>query len=142
MPQRRRLANRLGLLAAALIFVAVGLGVVLGAQRFIVDANRVSHTNEVIALGVAIAQLRLDGEAAQRGYLLTDDVDYLADYQRSRGDLPELLAKLHALVRDNPDQSRRSISSFHASTRRLGQMDATLGNYATGGLLSAQRSIG
>lgn len=142
MPQRRRLANRLGLLAAALIFVAVGVGVVLGAQRFIVDANRVSHTNEVIALVVAIeAQLR-DGEAAQRGYLLTDDVDYLADYQRSRDDLPELLAKLQALVRDNPDQSRRVLAWKLEIERRLGQMDATLGNYATGGLLSAQRSIG
>ncbi|WP_334177249.1 diguanylate cyclase [Pseudoxanthomonas sp.] len=142
MPQRRRLANRLGLLAAALIFVAVGVGVVLGAQRFIVDANRVSHTNEVIALVVAIeAQLR-DGESAQRGYLLTADVDYLADYQRSRGDLPEMMVKLQALVRDNPDQSRRVLAWKLEIERRLGQMDAILGNYATGGLASAQRSIG
>jgi len=142
MPQRRRLANRIGLLAAALIFVAVGVGVVLGAQRFIVDANRVSHTNEVIALVVAIEAHLRDGESAQRGYLLTADVDYLADYQRSRGDLPEMIVQLQELVRDNPDQARRVLAWKLEIERRLGQMDATLGNYATGGLASAQQSIG
>ncbi|MBL8256825.1 MAG: diguanylate cyclase [Pseudoxanthomonas mexicana] len=142
MPQRRRLANRLGLLAAALIFVAVGVGVVLGAQRFIVDANRVSHTNEVIALVGAIEAHLRDGESAQRGYLLTADVNYLADYQRSREELPGMIVNLQRLVRDNPEQARLVLAWKLETERRLGQMDATLGNYATGGLVSAQRSIG
>lgn len=142
MPQRRRLANRIGLLAAALIFVAVGIGVVLGAQRFIVDANRVSHTNEVVALVGAIEAHLRDGESAQRGYLLTTDVSYLADYQRSRDELPGMIANLQRLVRDNPDQVRLVLAWKIEIERRLGQMDATLGNYATGGLPSAQRSIG
>lgn len=42
MPLRRRHANRIGLLAAAAIFVVIGVSVVMGAQRFIGDANRVS----------------------------------------------------------------------------------------------------
>lgn len=142
MPLRRRHANRIGLLAAAAIFVVIGVGVVMGAQRFIGDANRVSHTNEVIALIGAIEAHLRDGESAQRGYLLTADVDYLADYRRSRGELPELLAQLQQLVRDNPDQSRLALAWKLEIERRLGQMDATLGNYATGGLPSAQRSIG
>ena len=41
MPLRRPHANRIGLLVAAAIFVVIGVGVVLGAQRFIGDANRV-----------------------------------------------------------------------------------------------------
>ncbi len=142
MPQRRRLAPRLGLLAAALIFVAVGVGVVLGAQRFIADANRVSRTNEVIALVGAIEAHLRNGESAERGYLLTTDVGYLADYQRSRDDLPLLMSKLQELVRDNPGQARRVLAWKIEIERRFGQMDATLGNYATGDLASAQRSIG
>lgn len=142
MPLRHRHANRIGLLVAAAIFVLIGVGVLLGAQRFIGDANRVSHTNEVIALVGAIEAHLRDGESAQRGYLLTADVDYLADYQRSRGDLPEMIAALQSLVRDNPEQTRRALAWKIEIERRLGQMDATLGNYATGGLPSAQRSIG
>ena len=42
MPLRRRHANRIGLLAAAAIFVVIGVSVVMGAQRFTGDANRVS----------------------------------------------------------------------------------------------------
>ena len=91
MPLRHRHANRIGLLVAAAIFVLIGVGVLLGAQRFIGDANRVSHTNEVIALVGAIEAHLRDGESAQRGYVLTSDVEYLADYQRSRGDLTEMI---------------------------------------------------
>jgi diguanylate cyclase (GGDEF)-like protein len=141
MPQRRRLAHRLGLLAAALIFVAVGIGVVFGAQRFIFDANRVSHTNEVIALVGAIEAHVRDGESAQRGYLLTNDVTYLADYQRSRDELPGMLSTLQRMVRDNPEQTRLVRDWKIEIERRLGQIDVTLGNYALGGLPAAQRSI-
>ena len=52
---------------------------------------------------------------------------------------PELLAQLQQLVRDNPDQSRLALAWKLEIERRLGQMDATLGNYATGGLPSASR---
>ena len=42
----------------------------------------------------------------------------------------------------SPEQTRRVLAWKIEIERRLGQMDATLGNYATGGLPSAQRSIG
>lgn len=139
---RRRFANQYGLLVAALIFVLIGVGVLLGAQRFISDANKVSHTNEVIAvIGAVEAQLR-DAESAQRGYLLTGEVSYLADYSRSRDRLPELLAQLQHLVRDNRAQSPRALAWKLEIDRRVSQMEATLGNYRTGGLSAAQRAIG
>lgn len=141
MPTRKRFANQLGLLVAALIFVAIGVGVLLGAQRFISDANRVSHTNEVIAvIGSIETQLR-DSESAQRGYLLTNDVDYLADYGRCRDRLPELFAQLQRLVKDNPLQARRVLAWRIEINRRLSQMESTLGNFHTGGLPAAQRAI-
>lgn len=142
MPPRRRFANQYGLLVAALIFVAIGVGVLLGAQRFIYDANKVSHTNEVIAvIGAVEAQLR-DAESAQRGYLLTGEVSYLADYGRSRDHLPELLTQLQQLVHDNAVQSPRVLAWRIEIERRLSQMETTLGNYRMGGLPAAQRAIG
>jgi len=130
-----------GLFAAALIFAAIGAGVFYGAQRFISDANRVSHTNEVIALIGTIEAAMHDGESAQRGYLLTGNVTYLADYARSRDELPHAITRLQQLVRDNPDQSRRVTAWRIEILRRLSQMEATLGNYRLGGLAAAQRSI-
>ena len=131
----------MGLFAAALIFAAIGAGVFYGAQRFISDANRVSHTNEVIALIGTIEAAMHDGESAQRGYLLTGNVTYLADYARSRDELPHAITRLQQLVRDNPDQSRRVTAWRIEILRRLSQMEATLGNYRLGGLAAAQRSI-
>lgn len=139
---RSRLANQYGLLAAALIFLAVGIGILLGAQRFISDANRVSHTNEVIAvIGAIEAQLR-DTESAQRGFLLTSDVNYLAAYTRARDRLPELIEQMQALVNDNPGQARRALGWRLEIERRVSQMEATLGNFRVGGLEAAQRAIG
>ncbi len=139
---RHRHANQYGLLAAALIFVAIGIGVLYGAQRLISDANRVSHTNEVIAtIGAIEAQLR-DAESAQRGYLLTGDARYLAAYTRGAEQLPDSMTHLQQLVRDNETQSRRARAWRLEIERRISQMEATLGNYRTGGLASAQRAIG
>ena len=138
---RPRQANRLGLFAAALIFVAIGAGVFYGAQRFISDANRVTHTNEVIALIGAIEAAVHDSESAQRGYLLTGNVNYLADYGRSRDQLPDAIERLQLLVRDNPEQTRRVVAWRIEILRRLSQMEATVGNFRLGGLAAAQRSI-
>ncbi|MGN6224601.1 diguanylate cyclase [Pseudoxanthomonas sp.] len=138
---RPRQANRLGLFLAALIFVAIGAGVFYGAQRFISDANRVTHTNEVIALIGDIESAVHDSESAQRGYLLTGNVSYLADYGRGRDQLPDAITRLQKMVRDNPEQSRRVTAWRIEILRRLSQMEATLGNYRLGGLDAARRSI-
>lgn len=87
----RRLANQIGPLLAALIFVAIGVGVLQGTDRFATDARWVSHTQEVMARIDEIQARLRDAESAQRGYLLTGQVDYLASYQAGKTQLPELL---------------------------------------------------
>src|SRR3546814_8131893 len=98
--------TRFGLLVAALIFIGIGVGILYGAQRLIADARLVAHSNEVIGrLDELEARLR-DAESAQRGYLLTGRVDYLADYHNSRERLPALAATVAGLVADNPSPAR------------------------------------
>ena len=43
---RRR--NQLALVFSALIFIAIGIGIFIGARRSLADAALVSHTHEVI----------------------------------------------------------------------------------------------
>ncbi|UNK59080.1 GGDEF domain-containing protein [Pseudoxanthomonas daejeonensis] len=120
------------------VFVAIGVGVLLGAQRFIADANQVAHTNEVIANVDAFEARLRDAEAAQRGYLLTGNIDYLAAYQVNREQLGPLLDRLAALVSDNPQQQARAGGLRDLSDRRIEQVEANLERYRSAGLSAAQ----
>ena len=141
MPRRLQLANRIGLPVAALIFTAVGVGVLFGAQRFIADAKQVAHTNEVMASVDGVEARLRDAEAAQRGYLLTGRAEYLAGYQSSRDQAGPQLEVLAHLVKDNPLQSRRVRELAELSALRLAQMEQNLARYREGGLEAARAGI-
>ncbi len=138
-PVRQR--SRVGLIAAACIFIAIGGGVVLGAQRLIVDAAQVAHTHEVIATVDALEARLRDAEATQRGYLLTGDATYLADYRNASRALPEIGQHLQALVQDNPGQQARARELSASIEQRLQQTMVTLARYHQGGLPAAQAAI-
>ena len=140
--RRGRKAGQAGLLLATCLFVAIAVGVLLGAQRFIADANQVAHTRQVIGhIDAFEARLR-DVEAAQRGYLLTGDVNYLADYRSNRQQLDPLLAALARLVQDNPQQQRRVGHLQRLGEQRLEQIERNLERYRRQGLAAAQAAIG
>lgn len=140
--KRLKARTQTGLSIAALIFAAIGIGVVLGAQRLIKDFEWVSHTNAVIGrLDELEAGLR-DAESAQRGYLLTGDTDYLADYRNARDLLPRSYERLASLTADNPRQSTRAKILQSQIELRVAQMDETLKRYASDGLAAAQNAFG
>ena len=139
--QKVQTRSRSGLLLAAVIFVAIGLGVVLGAQRLISDARWVSHSNQVIgALDEMEARLR-DAESALRGYVLTDDVEYLANYHTARDLVPGVNARIEQLVADNPPQRARARALSTQVETRLHQMANTLLRYQSDGLNGARASM-
>ncbi|MDN5780565.1 MAG: diguanylate cyclase [Luteimonas sp.] len=134
--------TRFGLLAAALIFVGIGAGILYGAQRLISDARSVSHTNEVMGrLDEMEARLR-DAESAQRGYILTGRVDYLADYHNSRDRVPALVDDIDALVADNPRQAGHARQLRAQIELRLHQMTNTLLRHDSDGIAGARAAMG
>jgi len=138
---KAKFRTQTGLLLAALIFAAIGFGVVLGAQRLIQDSQWVSHTNQVIVgLDELEAALR-DAEAMQRGYLLTADADYLADFRNARERVGALYRQLATLTADNPRQTTRAKILQSRIELRLAQMEKTLERYGSGGLAAAQAAI-
>ena len=134
--------TRTGLLLAALIFLAIGLGTLAATERLIADARLVSHTNHVIAsLDELEARLR-DAESALRGHLLTGTVDYLADYRLSREQVPGLMEETSRLVADNPEQVAR-VRLLQAQVQmRLHQMANALLRYESDGLAGARAATG
>lgn len=134
--------TRAGLLVAALIFIAIGLGVLYGAQRLIGDARWVSHSNEVIGrLDELEARVR-DAESALRGYVLTGKVDYLADYHASRDQVPLLAARVAGLVSDNHEQAGRMRALRSRLDLRMHQMANTVLRYQSDGIAGARASMG
>lgn len=137
----RRFALFVGPLLATLIFAAIAIGVFVGADRFIRDAQWVTHSNAVIARVDEIdAQLR-DAESSQRGYLLTGRLQSLVDYQRGLDTLPPLLADLQRMTADNQTQARRARELERLIAERRKQMAHTLHVNQRDGLAAARAAI-
>jgi diguanylate cyclase (GGDEF)-like protein len=139
--RKANVANWVGLLAATAIFIAVGAGVLWGVQRFIADARHVAHTHEVIASVDAFEARLRDAESAQRGYLLTSQVDYLVAYRSNQAQLQPLLDRLQRLVADNPAQRARVQKMQQLEALREQQIHGNLERYRRGGLEEARSGI-
>ncbi len=130
-----------GLLLAAVIFVVIGLGVMLGAQWLISDARSVSTSNEVIgSLDQMEARLR-DAESALRGYALTNDLEYLADYHAAREQVPAANDRIRQLVMDSPLQAAQAAALRAQVELRMHQMANTLMRYQSDGLAGVRASM-
>ncbi|PPT77143.1 GGDEF domain-containing protein [Xanthomonas arboricola pv. populi] len=136
---RRR--NQLALFFSALVFIAIGVGIFVGARRSLADAAWVSHTHEVIGRIDEIQARVLDAESAQRGFLLTGNDAYLLDYQTSVERLPILLGNLRRLIADNPAQVQRLDTLRRLVETRLRQIQHILDVYAQDGLEPARAGI-
>lgn len=139
MQQRTR--SKLALAFSALVFIAIGIGVFVGARWFIADARLVAHTHEVIGRIDEIQSMVLDAESAERGYLLTGSQAYLVDYQMSVERLPLVLASLSRAIADNPEQARNARKLDELVNRRLAQIQHIVGIYDGQGLEPARAAI-
>src|SRR5579863_10404583 len=98
--------------SAPILAVALLAGVVLWRVSTEQSSVRwVEHTREVI-VSTKDAQLDLrDMALAVRSYWISSDKRYLADFQDSDRSLAAELAKLSALVVDNPYQEQRLLEA-------------------------------
>src|SRR5690242_16937414 len=107
MPDRRRrnrIARRLTVFGPALIVVLTGV-LAYGVLRRVLETRRlVQHTRDVIDASTGLLTSMLDGETAQRGYLLTHDTAFLAPAFDTPRRAEEALSRLRDLTRDSPDQ--------------------------------------
>lgn len=139
MQQRTR--SKFALAFSALVFIAIGIGVFIGARRFIADSRLVAHTHEVIGRIDEIQAMVLDAESAERGYLLTGSQAYLVDYQMSIERLPLLLTSLSRSIDDNPEQRENAHKLAELVQRRLGQIQHVVDIYDRQGLEPARATI-
>jgi signal transduction histidine kinase/ActR/RegA family two-component response regulator len=97
------------------IIMAVGFGMVVVAAIAVAlmfarsrEADKlVDHTFEVQSTAQTLLSQVQAAENGQRGFLITEDDDYLKRFDGALARVPELLASLRRLTADNPRQQAR-----------------------------------
>lgn len=90
--------------ASILILLVSSYASYFSMQKLIENSKLVNHTNTVLIEAEQIVSLIKDAEAGQRGYLLTDDRNFLQFYTGSYGGVMNSLNTLKAMTTDNPVQ--------------------------------------
>ncbi|WP_157269185.1 CHASE3 domain-containing protein [Azohydromonas aeria] len=127
-----------GAVALTVVVALVALGSILKLRE---DAQRVAHTEEVIAaLGQALV-LTVDAETAQRGFLLTGNADYLQPYRHATRTILLELDRLRRLVADNPLQSGRGATLATLTQQRIEQVDRVIELQMAQGFEAARTAV-
>jgi signal transduction histidine kinase/CheY-like chemotaxis protein len=116
------------------LIAIVGFGLLMAAALavafLVVRSNRadvlVNHTIRVESTAEALLSDLQSSESAKRGYLLTEESDYLTDFARSVATLPGLLDDLHELTADNPAQRTRLFALEPLISAKVTEMRRTL----------------
>jgi signal transduction histidine kinase len=106
-----RIAPRLTMFMVVgfLALLVAGIAAAWAVQQNSVHGRWVSHTYEVENAILDTRRLIEQGETSRRGYLLMpDNPAFLANYHAAAAGLPQALARLRALTRDNPVQRAAS----------------------------------
>ena len=80
-------------------------------------------------------------ETSERGYLLTRDPGFRADYDRAKRTIPRIEAELVELSKDNTPEQQRILSLEPAIATRLSVMDETLAYFDAGQVTEAVRMV-
>jgi signal transduction histidine kinase len=116
------------------LIAIVGFGLLMAAALavafLVVRSNRadmlVNHTIRVESTAETLLSDLQSSESAKRGYLLTQESDYLTDFGRSVATLPGLLDDLHELTPDNPAQRTRLFALEPLISAKVTEMRRTL----------------
>jgi diguanylate cyclase (GGDEF)-like protein len=91
---------------AILLLMADVILVYRSFTQFDSQKNLVTHTYEVINTLEEVVSSLKDVQSAQRGYVITGQLDYLTPYSVAVPRIPESLHKLEVLVADNKTQEK------------------------------------
>ena len=124
---------------AGFVIVLVLLGTVgIVSQRTIIglmeDSRWVTHTHVVLELLQQVSFRMSQAEAAVRGYVITGDTTFEAQYEGIRNQFPNLISKLRTQTLDNPAEQSNLVSLETLIQQRFATMDEGIRVRKSGGL--------
>jgi PAS domain S-box-containing protein len=113
------------ILTLALVFV---LGIYsYQNNRIQLDTSHwVNHTQEVLYQSEQLLLTLTDIEAQQRGYCLTDQVEFLVAYTQSKDRITMQVVTLLSLTKDNPRQNKRLLKIQQLIREKIAFCDQTI----------------
>jgi methyl-accepting chemotaxis protein WspA len=108
------------------VFTAIGLITYRGTQRLIAASQQEEHTYQVLNEAEEILSLVKSAETGQRGYLLTNENEYLEPYNRARSTIQPRIDALRNLVRGNPTQEAYLQTLEPLVIQKLAELDNTI----------------
>jgi PAS domain S-box-containing protein len=102
---------------------------------------RVIHTLDLLGHLDAIVALIAEADAAQSGFVLTNDDDYLEPYAAATRRIDDRIDVLRSLVVDNPPQSARVERLRRLIQDRRKQMDRVMTVSREAGLMAARQAL-
>ena len=129
------------MILAVLLLAVVGSAVILGARKFASDVVWVSHTHDTIEAVTLLHTRVRDIESMQRGYVLTGQDDYLAQFRIGVPEITTRAQQILELVADNPTQNERAHELAELSAERVAISDRVISLYQTEGFERARQEI-
>ncbi|MEO8605116.1 MAG: CHASE3 domain-containing protein, partial [bacterium] len=114
------------LAGAAALLLLIGIGGRLQLSTALDASDAVAHTQNVLESSKALLNHVLDAETGQRGYLLSDEPDYLSPYTAGRDGVQNDLAQLRRLLADNEGQQARLQAIAVLATAKLDELQRTI----------------
>ncbi|MFL5483865.1 MAG: CHASE3 domain-containing protein [Gemmatimonadaceae bacterium] len=126
IPHSRPILVSFGLASTALVLCALLVLEWRGGSAAVESFEWVSHTLEVQRELTTVEARISEAESGQRGYLLSDDPEYLRQYTEATRDVANRLYNLRQIVADNSAQLRRLLIIESLSRRKLAELDSTI----------------
>jgi CHASE3 domain sensor protein len=126
IPHSRPILVSFGLASTALVLCALLVLEWRGGSAAVESFEWVSHTLEVQRELTTVEARISEAESGQRGYLLSDDPEYLRQYTEASRDVANRLYNLRQIVADNSAQLRRLLIIESLSRRKLAELDSTI----------------
>ncbi|RZK17842.1 MAG: histidine kinase, partial [Flavobacterium sp.] len=124
---------RIGLGLSLLILFITSLASYISIQNLIKSADLVSHSNRVMSSLDAVISTLKDAETGQRGYLLTDNKDFLEPYNGAEDHAKDLLNIIESETKDNPFQQQNVKVLQNIVNSRLSIIEKTIKEKSLGG---------
>lgn len=142
MNVRAGLGLALALISALVFFIVSGVVAFLNTRTLNDNADRVVHTQEVMAVLDDIVSLARAGETGQRGFIITGDDAYLEPYDTAALLIDGRVRTLQEITADNKNQQARIPALRTAVTRRFELLKEVVDLRRTQGFEAARGKIG
>jgi signal transduction histidine kinase len=103
----KRRPSALTIAPTAVLLIASAFLIFVSSHRLRTSRDLVVHTYEVISTARLLFSAVQDAETGERGYVISQEPAYLQPYRDAAARIPQLLARLQELTRDNPAHQKR-----------------------------------